>query len=163
MTIRDLGYLGYDGPRRPPNSTMAILGRETLSRAWRSLLVKLALLFAWVPGAICALGFVLASDQVRAEPDAARGLLSGVYVALMFLFALPIALVSGARLVAEDREHGTFAFVFSRPVTPWRYTIGRWGALTLLLAVAIALSWFPSVGGAITVPGSVPFAYSGSW
>ena len=49
MTIRDLGYRGYEGDRLSPSHNTLVLLRHGIRRAWASWLVKIAIFCFWIP------------------------------------------------------------------------------------------------------------------
>jgi ABC-type transport system involved in multi-copper enzyme maturation permease subunit len=136
MSIRDLGYRPYDGERHPAEKNTWVILRHSLGRAWRSWIIKLTLLFSWVP----VMGFILVTraasfmqEQVggAAEFDA-NPWLDWLLHAQWLSAAFVIALASGAGAIAYDLNHNAFAYFFSKPVTAAQYLVGRMGAVVLL-------------------------------
>ena len=70
MAIRDLGYRPYDGERHEASRNTLVLLRHSMKRAWRSWIVKLALLFSWVPMTGFGLvGFLFKMGGRELEPN----------------------------------------------------------------------------------------------
>lgn len=153
MSIRDLGYRPYDGPRLPPSHAVWVLLRYGLGRAWASWLVKLAAFTAWLP----VIGFVIGSwaanaamaavqpeaqemlpEIVRMFADESRTL--GALLGLETWFFVSLVTVgAGAGAIAHDRTHRAFQFYFAKPVTPETYLAGRVGAIAIwVFAIALA-------------------------
>ncbi|WP_053234953.1 ABC transporter permease subunit [Sandaracinus amylolyticus] len=151
MTIRDLGYRPYDGPRLPPSNAVWVLFRYGLGRAWASWLVKLAAFTAWLPVIGFVIGSWAANSAMEAVPPEARDQLPPIVHlfadesrALSSLFGLEtwffVSLVTvgaGAGAIAHDRTHRAFQFYFAKPVTPETYLAGRVSAIaTWVFAIA---------------------------
>ena len=122
MTIRDLGYRPYDGPRLPPSHSVWVLLRYGLGRAWASWLVKLAAFTAWLP----VIGFAIGSaganafmsnvqpearemvpELVRMFADEARTLSALLGIETWFFVSL-VTVGAGAGAIAHDRTHRAF-------------------------------------------------------
>jgi hypothetical protein len=143
MTIRDLGYRPYDGPRLPPGHTWQVLLRHGMRRAWGSWLVKLAAFTGWIPPvvALAILGINFWVQHQLAEqglpPDTAGPLIQPaqfVRVGFMWQTWLFVSLVStgaGASAIAEDLTHKAFQFYFAKPVTPPQYLVARVAAVAI--------------------------------
>ena len=135
MSIRDLGYRPYDGERHPAEKNTWVILRHSLGRAWRSWIIKLTLLFSWIP----VMGFILASRAASLFADGGPDvvfdpnpwhdwLLHVQWLSAAFV----IALASGAGAIAYDLNHNAFAYFFSKPVTAAQYLVGRMGAVVVL-------------------------------
>ena len=136
MSIRDLGYRPYDGERHPAEKNTWVILRHSLGRAWRSWIVKLTLLFSWIP----VIGFILvtrAANMVQEQVGDSSGFdakpwLDWLLHTQWLSAAFVIALASGAGAIAYDLNHNAFAYFFSKPVTAAQYLVGRMGAVVLL-------------------------------
>jgi len=160
MSIRDLGYRPYDGERHPAEQNTWVILRHSLGRAWRSWIIKLTLLFSWIP----VVGFILVSRAASffndGGPEAVFDpnpwhdwLLHAQWLSAAFV----IALASGAGAIAYDLNHNAFAYFFSKPVTAAQYLVGRMGAVvalcllvTLMPAVLFAAAMVALDSGTIT-------------
>lgn len=141
MSIRDLGYRPYDGERHPAEQNTWVILRHSLGRAWRSWIIKLTLLFSWIP----VMGFILgsrAASLLSNDPTAAFDpnpwhdwLLHAQWLSAAFV----IALASGAGAIAYDLNHNAFAYFFSKPVTAVQYLVGRMGAVVVLCLLVTLL------------------------
>ncbi|MCA9575679.1 MAG: hypothetical protein R3B40_08805 [Polyangiales bacterium] len=136
MSIRDLGYRPYDGERHPAEQNAWVILRHSLGRAWRSWIIKLTLLFSWIP----VMGFILGTraaslvqSQVGGEAEFdANPWLDWLLHTQWLSAAFVVALTAGAGAIAYDLNHNAFAYFFSKPVTAAQYLIGRMGAVVLL-------------------------------
>ncbi|MCA9535965.1 MAG: hypothetical protein KC593_19900 [Myxococcales bacterium] len=136
MSIRDLGYRPYDGERHPAEKNTWVILRHSLGRAWRSWIIKLTLLFSWIP----VMGFIVVSrfaTMAQAQVGDESGFDSKPWLDWLLhtqwlSAAFVIALASGAGAIAYDLNHNAFAYFFSKPVTAAQYLVGRMGAVVLL-------------------------------
>ena len=143
MSIRDLGYRPYDGERHPAEKNTWVILRHSLGRAWRSWIVKLTLLFSWVP----VVGFIIATRVAGAfsgpgESFDPSGWLDALLHAQWLTAGFVLTLASGAGAIAYDLNHNGFAYFFSKPVTAAQYLIGRIGAVFVL---TLMVTWLPCV------------------
>lgn len=160
MSVRDLGYRGYDGSRLPSSHNTWVLFRHGLRRAWSSWFVKLAVIFSWAPGLVG--GVVVAFLRAQAvamrlqlqqmpdlDPKKAEALSQltkigdGTWFHLFMkvqLWALVAFAVlgAGASVISQDLAARSFAFYFSKPVTPMQYLIGRVAAVSTIAFLLLA-------------------------
>jgi ABC-type transport system involved in multi-copper enzyme maturation permease subunit len=85
MTIRDLGYRPYDGPRNPPSQNAWVMLRQGLLRAWGSWMVKLAVFLCWVPPVI-AMAVVALARLADRGMDAEGGVEGVTALGIMYVF-----------------------------------------------------------------------------
>ncbi|MCB9604092.1 MAG: ABC transporter permease subunit [Polyangiales bacterium] len=162
MTIRDLGYRPYEGPRMPASHNTSVMLRHALSRAWGSWMVKVAAFLGWVPPAI-ALAWIgiqwwlrqqatqagLPADEI--PPIDGGDLLHSLYGWQLWLFGLLVTLGAGSSAISEDLAFKAFPFYFAKPVTPPQYLFGR------MLAVGIwlfCLLFIPGFLGVLLLTGT---------
>lgn len=145
MTIRDLGYRPYDGPRLPPSNAAWVLLRYGLWRTWASWLVKLATFTSWLPVIGFAIGSWAANSAMEAvSPEAQQMLpeivrffadeprtLSSLLGLETWFFVSLVTVGAGAGAIAHDRTHRAFQFYFAKPVTPETYLVGRVSAIAI--------------------------------
>lgn len=138
MTIRDLGYRPYDGPRLPATNNTWVMLRLGLRRAWASWLVKLAAFFSLAPALVYAAlvvgGRYLARNMgadPAADPVPAAEWLGDLIAVQTWVFVGMVTVGAGAPAIAEDLTFKAFQFYFAKPATPEQYLAGR------TLAVAI--------------------------
>lgn len=145
MAIRDLGYRPYDGERHGADRNTRVLLRHSLTRAWRSVVVKLVLIFCWVPATGFALFARFAGDRVDPET-----LLIILMQTQWMTFGFVLAFATGAGAIGYDITHGAFSFFFAKPLHPRQYLMGRMGAVSLLIfvviGVPIGMLWLALVG-----------------
>lgn len=149
MTIRDLGYRPYDGPRMPPSNNTWVMLRQGLRRAWSSWLVKLAAFLSFGPPLIfmaIVIGFRLVVRDMQQDPEAdpihAADILRRLFSFQVWLFVSMVTVGAGASAIAEDLTYKAFQFYFAKPVTRIQYLAGR------VIAVAIwvfALTFIPAL------------------
>ena len=142
MAIRDLGYRPYDGERHEASHNTSVLLRHSMRRAWRSWVVKLALLFCWVPAAIFCL--LVYADRGMAAMMQGTVTPAGVWLYRLvqtewIAFGTVITLAAGAGAIGYDITHNAFAYFFSKPVGPLQYLAGRVGAVATLVLLAILI------------------------
>jgi len=78
-----------------------------------------------------------------ALPDPPRIAFGNVAEHGLFGLVLPLAgLVVGDAVLGVEIRKGTFHFTWLSPVPRWRIAVGRWAAGTLVLAAAVAPSFF---------------------
>lgn len=139
MTIRDLGYRPYEGPRLPASNNTWVMLRQGLTRAWSSWLVKLAVLFGWLPTiilAILAVGaryFMSSMGEGGEDPIEASRVLRYVLETQVWLVVSLVTIGAGSSAIAEDLTFRAFPFYFSKPVLPAQYIAGRVLAVALLV------------------------------
>jgi len=158
MTVRDLGYRPYDGPRNPPSTSVWVMLRYGLGRAWASWLVRLAALTSWLPVIALAVASIAANnvapmlrtdippefplawmaDLVRDMADERKSV--GMLFALeVWFFTTLVTAGAGASAIADDLTHRAFQFYFAKPMTAAHYLAGRVGAIALwVFAVVLA-------------------------
>lgn len=137
MTLRDLGYRPYQGPRLPPSNSTWVMYRYGLRRALDSMLAKLLIVASFLPALAMAAytGFVLRlqpSDDFRLAPIVGQLLTFETWT-----FVGTLALLSGSTAIAEDLQNKAFPFFFAKPLTPIQYLLGRVAAIATLLAVPL--------------------------
>ncbi|MDQ3035608.1 MAG: ABC transporter permease [Myxococcota bacterium] len=138
MTIRDLGYRPYDGPRLPPSNNTWVMLRQGMRRAWASWLVKLAVFLSFGPpligiALVIAGRMLLQQGDPEADPIQASAAMRNLFSVQTWLFVSMITVGAGAPAIAEDLTFRGFQFYFAKPVTPAQYLAGR------VLAVAICV------------------------
>lgn len=160
MTIRDLGYRPYDGPRLPPSNNTWVMLRQGLRRAWGSWLVKLAAFLSFGPPlifmAIVVGGRMIMREMqhdAEADPIHAAETLRRLFDFQTWLFVSMVTVGAGASAIADDLTYKAFQFYFAKPVTRAQYLAGR------VLAVAIwvfALTFIPAVLVDLALVGTAP-------
>ena len=161
MTIRDLGYRPYDGPRLPASNNTWVMLRQGLRRAWGSWLVKLATFFSLGPplvyGAIVfGLRYFLREQialDAEADPVNAADILRGVINVQTWVFVSMITVGAGAPAIAEDLTFKAFQFYFAKPVTPAQYLAGRTLAVGLW---CFGIAFVPSLLVGLIIVGTAP-------
>ena len=137
MTVRDLGYRGYDGERLPSSHNAVVLFRYGLTRAWSSWLVKIGCGLAIFPPMIAAIMLwvtQLAAKQTgQAIPAQAASTIEKCFTAELWLAVTLITLGAGASAIADDFSNRSFQFYFSKPVTAEQYLFGRTLAIAALI------------------------------
>ena len=133
MALRDLGYRPYEGDRRDASKNYSVMLRLSLRRAWRSWMVKLTLLFCWVPT------FAFVGALMMFGADRLEAWLGNLLHVQWLLFVFPISLFAGAGAIAYDLENNAFAYLFAKPVTPAQYVFGRVGAVFVLCTTVSTL------------------------
>jgi ABC-2 type transport system permease protein len=160
MTIRDLGYRPYEGPRLPPTNNTWVMFRQGLRRAWGSWLVKIATFLSVGPVLVMAayvviVRYFVATMAAGEQPDpvAPASLLDTLFAVQFVAFVSMVTLGAGASAIAEDLTHRAFQFYFAKPVTSVQYLGGR------VLAVGVwvfALTFVPAVALEIALVGTAP-------
>lgn len=160
MTIRDLGYRPYDGPRLPPSNNTWVMLRQGMRRAWGSWLVKLATFLAFGPPLIAmalVVGARVLMRQMESDPDAdpirAAEIMRTLFTVQTWLFVSAVTVGAGASAIADDLTYRAFQFYFAKPVTAAQYLAGR------VLAVAIwvfLLTFVPALLLDIALVGTAP-------
>lgn len=132
MTIRDLGYRPYDGPRLPPSNNTWVMLRQGMRRAWGSWLVKLATFLSFGPPLIAialVVGGRVLMRQMQADPEAdpirAAEMMRTLFSVQTWLFVSMVTVGAGASAIAEDLTFRGFQFYFAKPVTASQYLAGR--------------------------------------
>jgi len=151
MTIRDLGYKRYDGPRLPHRSRYRVLIGRTLSLAWASGLVKTAMILGMFPMVVCGVVIffkVKAMQMIASQPmaaaaagikldDASSWVFYCVYwCQLWFAFAMSVLVAAPA--VSDDVRTGAFQFYFARPISRNHYLVGKMVPVGLLITIVCA-------------------------
>ena len=143
MSVRDLGYRAYEGPRLPASHNTWVMIRHSLRRAWASWLVKLPIFFCL--GTTIVLGIwyfaatVFAAQSGSGETFDAAPLVRNLVTAQMWLFLPFITLGAGAGAIAQDAVHRAFQFYFAKPVTPIQYLIGRVSAVAFFSSLVLLI------------------------
>lgn len=147
MTLRDLGYRPYDGPRLPPSSSTWVMYRYGLRRAFDSLLLKvllgLSLLPAFVIPLVARVSLMMAREG---QFDFSTYVATALSLQTWFFVGLTGLLV-GSTAIAEDLQAHAFPFFFAKPLTPAQYLLGR------VLAVATLVFLLVFLPGTIVVLG----------
>lgn len=155
MTLRDLGYRPYQGPRLSPSTSTWVMFRYGLRRAFDSTLLKLLYAAAVLP----MLGITgLAILQIRfAGPEdfEFEAFVSTALTVQTWFFVGTSALLAGSTAIAEDLQNKAFPFFFAKPLTPAQYLLGR------VLAIVVVLLPLMLVPGAFVVLGFTAMAPSG--
>src|SRR5688572_321611 len=143
MTIRDLGYRPYDGPRNPPSHNAWVMLRQGLLRAWGSWMVKVAVFLCWIPPLIaCAVVAVvrLPTREMTGDADAedmeaffGSRVLRWLFFFQTYGFVSLISAGAGASAIAEDFTFKAFQFYLAKPVTIAHYLAGRVLAVSLFV------------------------------
>jgi ABC-type transport system involved in multi-copper enzyme maturation permease subunit len=151
MTVRDLGYRAYDGPRLPPSNAAWVMFRYGSARIGASWMVRLAVMTCWIPAVGLFVGALLSDAIAPQLPEQAEGLIPELFrfgaddarvLSLLlaietWFFVSLITVGAGASAIADDLTHRAFQFYFAKPVTPASYLFGRTGALAVwILAVS---------------------------
>ncbi|QQR89894.1 MAG: hypothetical protein IPJ88_17270 [Myxococcales bacterium] len=147
MVLRDLGYRAYEGSLQGRGQNAWVLWRYSLRRAWNSWLIKLSVLFCWVPAMVplAYIGIVFWFSTQTAGGNApgagnidGASLLNNLFKWQLWLFVSLVTLRTGASAMAEDMTNDSFTFFFSKPVSPLQYLLGRMGAvLTLVFSITL--------------------------
>jgi hypothetical protein len=138
MTIRDLGYHRYEGPRLPHRSRYRVLISRTLSLEWASGLVKTAFILGMFPMVVCGVVIFLKvkAQQLLASQGVPPEILADkienpsfwvFYCAYwcQIWFAFCLGLLCGAPAISDDVRTGAFQFYFARPVSKGHYLLGK--------------------------------------
>lgn len=142
MTVRDLGYRPYEGVRLPPSRNVWVMGRQAMTRALASWLVRVGLLATLVPliVGLAMVGWRLAAERLGAEAlgpeqivDHSNRVVRTVFTASLWTSVWMVVLGSGAAAIAEDLTFRAFPFYFAKPVTPTQYLVGRVAATAVLV------------------------------
>ena len=148
MSVRDLGYRAYEGERLPASQNTWVMLRHSLSRAWSSWLVKIAVFLAVGPlllvGAMYAFNIFVVAQAIHVDPttiDAGKGVRQ-LFGWETWLFVLMVTLGAGAPAIAEDLQHKAFQFFFAKPVTAPQYLFGRIGATAIF---AFGVTFVPAL------------------
>jgi hypothetical protein len=147
MTIRDLGYKRYDGPRLPHRSRFRVLIARTLSLAWASGLVKTTLILGMFPMVVC--GVILFLKVKLQQELVSRGapikiedpgfwVFYCVYWCQIW-FAFAMSLLVAAPAISEDVRTGAFQFYFARPIAKSHYLVGKMVPVGLLVTLVCAV------------------------
>lgn len=147
MTIRDLGYKRYDGPRLPPRRRYAVMTSRTLSLAWASGLVKATLIVGLLPLLVCAviMYFKLRMQQalggkslpIKFEDASAWIYYCGYWCQVWFGFAMGMLVAAPA--ISEDVSTGAFQFYFARPIGRGHYATAKLVTAGLLVFLVILI------------------------
>lgn len=144
MSIRDLGYRAYDGPRLPLRNRYRVMVWRALASAWSgSRLLRMLLILSPLPavifGVVMYLGLKAAQltggAQILADAPSPAELVYHCYFSSQIWFSFVISMIVAAPAVADDLRTGAFEFYFSRPVSRTQYLLGR----TLPAALLVAL------------------------
>jgi len=146
VTIRDLGYQRYEGPRLPLRSRYGALIGRTLSLAWASGLVKATFIVSLFPMIVCAV--VIYFKMQVAQQLAAFGapiklddpgfwVFYCIYWCQLW-FAFTMSLLVGAPAISDDVRTGAFQFYFARPGARSHYLLGKLVPVGLLVVVVSA-------------------------
>jgi len=148
MTIRDLGYQRYDGPRLPHRSRYRVLISRTLSLEWASGLLKTAFILGMIPMVACGawMFFKIWGINQLAAQGAPREMLlekfgnpsDWVFYCVFWCqiwFAFAISLLAAAPAISDDVRTGAFQFYFARPVSKGHYLLGKLVPVWLFLAL----------------------------
>jgi ABC-2 type transport system permease protein len=163
VTIRDLGYRPYDGPRLPASNNAWVMLGQSFRRAWGSILVKVATFLALGPALIDVVLVVVARLLVRqgsqdpgADPVQAAVVLRGLYGVQTWLFVSIVTAGAGASAIAEDLQFKAFQFYFAKPVTRGQYLFGRVGAVAVwVFAITFVPAFFVDLALVATSPRAV--------
>ena len=148
MSVRDLGYRAYEGERLPASRNTWVMLRHSLSRAWASWLVKIALFLSIGPllvvGTLYAINVFVFAPMAHVETSAidAGKLVRTLYGWETWIFVLMITIGAGAPAIAEDLTHKAFQYFFAKPVTIAQYLFGRIGATAIF---AFTVTFLPAV------------------
>jgi ABC-2 type transport system permease protein len=157
MTLRDLGYKPYDGPRLPPSSSTWVIYRYGIRRALDSTTLKLLLGVSIFPGLVAAL---IAFIALRFSGDIAEFELDS-YISFLFglqtwFFVGLASLLVGSTAIAEDLQAHAFPIFFAKPLTPIQYLVGRVLAIgTLLFTLSVTPGVILVFGFAATAPAGI--------
>ena len=130
----------------PASNNTWVMLRQGLGRAWSSWLVKLAVLFGWLPTIIMAILAVgiryMANAPEGEDPIQASRVLRYVFEAQVWLVVSAVTIGAGAGAIAEDLTFRAFPFYFSKPVLPAQYIAGRVLAVALIVFALVFGSAF---------------------
>ena len=143
MSVHDLGYRRYAGPRRTGSQLWRVIARRGLRSAIRSWWVILPLV-----GVLIVLVFGVVAVYVTLKFGNELSRVTGVGVNFLLLnvgkadryLGEALALVIGSSVLTDDFRTGAFAFYFSRPVTRAAYLLGKLVPVALLVALAAVLT-----------------------
>jgi ABC-2 type transport system permease protein len=152
MTIRDVGYKPYEGPRLPHRTRYRVLIRRTWSLHWSSGLLKAAFIVGMLPMLVCGVWIVvklwaarqLAATGVPAEMLAEKlgNPADWIFYCMFWCqiwFAFAISLLAAAPAISDDVRTGAFQFYFARPVSRNHYLLGKLVPVWLLLLLTITV------------------------
>jgi ABC-2 type transport system permease protein len=155
MTVRDLGYKRYEGPRLPHGSRPRVLIGRTLSLQWASGLLKATFILACFPMVVCGVWIGIKSwglsqlaargvptDQLMAQVGNPSDWVFYCIYWCQIWFAFTISLLAGAPAISDDVRSGAFQFYFARPVTRTHYLLGKLVPVWLLSLIVTAAPAF---------------------
>lgn len=148
MGVDRASYRAWEGRARPTRGVAFAIAGAMIRRLMRRRMVKI-LTFS-IPSGACLLagGVFFFWQQGEAEPELQKLLASGLmgrdellpllnrkFQAAIGFFAILLAAMAGAPLIAEDRRSGSLPLYFSRPITHFDYVAGK----------MLTVSWFLSL------------------
>jgi len=152
MGVDRASYRAWEGRARPTRGVAFAIAGAMIRRLMRLKLVKILSLS--VPGGACLLagGFFLLWQQGKGAPWleevlAEGGLSRSVLLPIMNrffqvsvgFFAILLAALTGAPLIAEDRRSGSLPLYFSRPITHLDYVAGKMLTVGWFLSLLLIL------------------------
>jgi ABC-2 type transport system permease protein len=147
VTIRDLGYRRYEGPRLPPSNGIWVMFVHGLSLAIRSWVFWLSLIPALLAAGMLDMFGVFTVMQGQALT--AGQLLMPAFTWVVGLFAIVATAAIATTVIADDLGARAFPFYFSKMLSPTHYLLGRITAVAGMLAgylsVPLVLSWLAFV------------------
>lgn len=153
MTLRDLGYRPYDGPRLPPSSSTWVMYRYGLRRSLDSVLLKLLLGISILPAFVIPLIARVSLMMSREGQFDFSTYVSAALSLQTWFFVGLTGLLVGSTAVAEDLQARAFPFFFAKPLTPAQYLLGRVLAVATLV---FALVFLPCTIVVLGFAGSAP-------
>lgn len=153
MTLRDLGYRPYDGPRMPPSSTTWVMYRYGIRRALDSTLLKLLLGVAILPAFVIPLMARIVLTFARDGEFEFASYVSSALALQTWFFVGIAGLLVGSTAISEDLQARAFPFFFAKPLTPLQYLTGRVLAIATLV---FALVFVPCAIVVVGFAGAAP-------
>ena len=141
MPVQAPNYRSYDGPRRLPGGSWAVIAEAGIRQLLSRRIFLLLLLFAWAPFLARVVQFYLATvfPSVSVLIPTAHTYRQFLDQQGFFVFVLTVYL--GAGLIANDRRTQVLQIFLSKPLTRKEYVTGK---LMILAFFLLLITWVPS-------------------
>src|SRR5579875_715629 len=169
MPIFDQGYQHWQGPLSGRLRRWLTIARHGVRVQRNNRILRLFLLFAWMPavGLICAMvlwGFLERKipgvmtalswlpEDLRQDPRAYRAtawtLAYWVFFKVELFFIMLLVAIAGPGLISQDLRFNALPLYFARPLTRLDYFLGKMGVIGALVAsVAVGPALFAYLVG----------------